>query len=302
LVAAKSHRRLPDGRWKRPRIAHVEAGLRSFDPTMPEEINRRLTDALSDDLFIHSPEARETLLREGADPDSILEVGNLMIDTLDRLLPIARQSDVLRRLGLADGPPRPPGAVRPFALLTLHRPANVDDAEVFRGLLRGVARIAPELEVIFPIHPRVRRTLPAALESLRAENGSALSPIRVIEPLGYLDFIALMDRAALVLTDSGGVQEETTALGVPCLSLRDNTERPVTGPMGPNALAGASEEGIVREGRRALKGGIGGSRGDGRGGRPPLWDGKAGARAAEALVRRAVEAGRAPALSQAVAS
>ncbi len=282
MVAAKSHRRLPDGRWKRPRIAHVEAGLRSYDPAMPEEVNRRLTDALSDDLFIHSPEARRNLLREGIDEDSILEVGNLMIDTLDRLLPLARKSDVVRRLNLTDGPAS--GRVKPFALLTLHRPSNVDDPRSFKRLLRGVARISPGLEVIFPIHPRVRRSVFPILESLADGCTESLGKIRAVEPLGYLDFIALMERAALVLTDSGGVQEETTALGVPCLTLRENTERPITVTTGTNTLAGTAEERIVQEGRRVLNG-------EGkRGLRPPLWDGHAGERAARLLVQRTLEA------------
>jgi UDP-N-acetylglucosamine 2-epimerase (non-hydrolysing) len=282
LVAAKSYRRLPGGGWKRPRIAHVEAGLRSFDPTMPEETNRRLTDALSDDLFIHSPEARENLLQEGAADDSILEVGNLMIDTLDRLLPIARKSDVTRRLGLGDDF-RPDGK-KPFALLTLHRPSNVDDPETFQKLLRGVARISPNLEIIFPVHPRVCGTVYPILESLANRCEEPMAPIRAVEPLGYLDFIALMEQATLVLTDSGGVQEETTALGVPCLTLRENTERPITVTVGTNILVGTAEERIVEAGRSVL---------DGKaksGGRPPLWDGRAGERAAKLLVERALKA------------
>ncbi len=282
LVAAKSWRRLPGGGWKRPRIAHIEAGLRSFDPTMPEETNRRLTDALSDDLLIHSPEARGNLLREGVREDDILEVGNLMIDTLDRLLPLARRSDIFVRLGLRLG--GAPEEGKPYALLTLHRPSNVDDPELFKRLLRGAARISPDLEIIFPMHPRVRKAAPKILEALHRERAGPLAPIRLIEPLGYLDFIALMDRAALVLTDSGGVQEETTALGVPCLTLRENTERPVTVTMGTNTLAGIEEERIVQEGRRSLSGNSMPSS------RPPLWDGHAGERAADLLVRRTLAA------------
>ncbi len=281
MVAAKSYRRLPGGRLKRPRIAHVEAGLRSFDNTMPEEINRRLTDALADDLFIHSPEAKENLLREGISENAILNVGNLMIDTLDRLLPLARESDICRRLNLTDSSSA--NGTRSFALLTLHRPSNVDDPESFRRLLRGAARISPGLEMVYPIHPRVRESLNPVLESLQEDATEPLSLIRAIEPLGYLDFIGLMEKAELVLTDSGGVQEETTALGVPCLTLRENTERPVTVSIGTNTLVGTNEEKIVQEGRRVL----GGEKKIG--GRPPLWDGKAGERAAELLVRRAQE-------------
>ena len=282
LTAAKSYRLLPCGRWKRPRIAHIEAGLRSFDPTMPEEINRRLTDAISDDLFTHSPEAKANLLQEGIREEAILEVGNLMIDTLNRLLPIARKSDIVRRLNLTGGDS--PNRFRPFALLTLHRPSNVDHPETFQRLLRAVAGISPDLDVIFPIHPRVRKRLPEILKSM--DDDTALKPlrtIRAIEPLGYIDFVGLMEKASMVLTDSGGVQEETTACGVPCLTLRENTERPITVSMGTNILVGTEAEEIIREGRRILAGE------PKRGSVPPLWDGKAGIRAAELLVQRTLD-------------
>ena len=282
MVAAKSYIRLPDGRFQRPRIAHIEAGLRSFDPTMPEEINRKLTDALADDLFIHSPEARENLLREGAPEENILNVGNLMIDTLDRLLPLARKSDIFSRLELMPGADA--DSLRPYALVTLHRPSNVDDPGMLRKILRGIARISSDIEVIFPVHPRVREALPTVLENLRDGGAGSLASIRAVEPLEYLSFIALMDKAEIVLTDSGGVQEETTALGVPCLTIRENTERPITIEMGTNTLVGTDEERIVSEGRRAL----GGERK--KGSRPPLWDGRAGERAARLLVERTLGA------------
>jgi UDP-N-acetylglucosamine 2-epimerase (non-hydrolysing) len=282
LTAAKSYRLLPCGRWKRPRIAHIEAGLRSFDPTMPEEINRRLTDAISDDLFTHSPEAKENLLQEGIREGAILEVGNLMIDTLNRLLPIARKSDIAGRLNLSGGVSS--DRSHPFALLTLHRPSNVDHPETFKRLLRAVARISPDLDVIFPIHPRVREGLPEVLKSLVDDRASErLGTVRAVEPLGYIDFIGLMERATLVLTDSGGVQEETTVCGVPCLTLRNNTERPITVSTGTNTLVGTDEQEIIREGRRVLAGEAK------QGSVPPLWDGKAGIRAAELLVQRALE-------------
>lgn len=282
MVASKSYIGLPDGRLWRPRIAHIEAGLRSFDSTMPEEINRKLTDALADDLFIHSSEARENLIREGAPEENILNVGNLMIDTLDRLLPLARKSDIFSRLELMPGADA--DSPRPYALVTLHRPSNVDDPEMLRKILRGIARISPDIEVIFPVHPRVREVLPAVLENLGDGGAGPLAAIRAVEPLEYLSFIALMDKAEIVLTDSGGVQEETTALGVPCLTIRENTERPITVEMGTNTLVGTDEERIVSEGRRAL----GGERKKGT--RPPLWDGKAGERAARLLVERTLEA------------
>ena len=282
MVAAKNYLRLPDGRLRRPRIAHIEAGLRSFDKTMPEEINRRLTDTLADDLFIHSPEARENLLREGALEENILNVGNLMIDTLDRLLPLARNSDIFNRLALM--PSSDAGAPRPYALVTLHRPSNVDDPEMLQKILRGIARISPDIEVIFPVHPRVREAIPAVLKNLGGSGLEPLAPIHAVEPLEYLSFIALMDKAEIVLTDSGGVQEETTALGVPCLTIRENTERPITVEMGTNTLVGTDEERIVAAGRRALTGGRK------KGLRPPLWDGRAGERAARLLVERTLEA------------
>ena len=282
MVAAKNYLRLPDGRLRRPRIAHIEAGLRSFDKTMPEEINRRLTDTLADDLFIHSPEARENLLREGALEENILNVGNLMIDTLDRLLPLARNSDIFNRLALM--PSSDAGSPRPYALVTLHRPSNVDDPEMLQKILRGIARISPDIEVIFPVHPRVREAIPAVLKNLGGSGLEPLAPIHAVEPLEYLSFIALMDKAEIVLTDSGGVQEETTALGVPCLTIRENTERPITVEMGTNTLVGTDEERIVAAGRRALTGGRK------KGLRPPLWDGRAGERAARLLVERTLEA------------
>jgi UDP-N-acetylglucosamine 2-epimerase (non-hydrolysing) len=281
LVAAKSHQRLPDGRWTRPRIVHVEAGLRSFDDSMPEEINRRLTDLLADDLLTHSPEARDNLLREGVHESAIHYVGNLMIDTLDRLIDRARQSGVAERLGLIDGRTQ---AVRPYALLTLHRPSNVDDPATFERLLRAVARVSADLEVIYPIHPRVRGRVEEAVARIGRGVSEPVSRVVAIEPLTYLDFVGLMDRARLVFTDSGGVQEESTVLGVPCLTLRENTERPVTVTMGTNELAGTDEERIVAVGRRRL------ARGRTSGSRPPLWDGQAGERAARCIVERALGA------------
>ena len=241
-------------------VAHVEAGLRSFDRTMPEEINRVLTDQVSDLLFTTSPEAEENLKNEGARGE-IHFVGNPMIDSLERHLERARASDVRERLGL-DGP---------YGLVTLHRPSNVDEGDVLAGILGALADVARELPLVFPAHPRTVKMIE------RFGLGSA-DGVRVIEPLGYLDFLRLMADARLVLTDSGGIQEETTVLGVPCLTIRENTERPITVEMGSNRLVGADPERIRREGLASVRG----ARPEAS--RPPLWDGKAGERIAGVIV------------------
>jgi UDP-N-acetylglucosamine 2-epimerase (non-hydrolysing) len=244
-------------------VAHVEAGLRSFDLSMPEEINRMVTDRLSTLLFTPSRDADENLLREGVPPERIHFVGNVMIDTL--LLHRARAPwpQVRSALGLEE---------RGYALLTLHRPANVDDPAKFRRILESLRIVAEDLPIVFPAHPRTaRRIAEAGLEKETAF-------LRMIEPLGYLDFLAAMDHAALVLTDSGGIQEETTILGVPCFTLRDNTERPITLSEGTNTLVGADGSGLA-ESYPKLKAGAR------RPAKPPeLWDGAAGTRIAEILV------------------
>jgi UDP-N-acetylglucosamine 2-epimerase (non-hydrolysing) len=242
-------------------VAHVEAGLRSFDRTMPEEINRVLTDQVSDLLFTTSPEAETNLLREGVRADRIHFVGNPMIDSLERHLERARASDVTERLGLAG---------RPYGLVTLHRPSNVDDPDVLAGVLGALADVAREIPLIFPAHPRT-------VKMIERFGLSDLVGISMIEPVGYLDFLRLMADARLVLTDSGGIQEETTVLGVPCLTIRDNTERPITIEMGTNRLVGSDPERIRSEALAALKG----PRPEA--GRPPLWDGKAGERIADVV-------------------
>ncbi|MHB8419253.1 MAG: non-hydrolyzing UDP-N-acetylglucosamine 2-epimerase [Myxococcales bacterium] len=242
-------------------VAHVEAGLRSFDRAMPEELNRLLTDQISELLFTPSGDGDRNLLREGVPASRIRRVGNVMIDSLLEHLPAARRRAAPAGLGLE--PKR-------YALLTLHRPANVDDPNVLGRLMEAIAEIAAEVPVVFPIHPRTRKRL----------SEFSISPperLRLTDPLGYLDFLALTDAAALVLTDSGGLQEETTVLGVPCLTLRENTERPVTVEVGTNSLVGLDPVRIVREARRAL-------RGEGKRGRvPELWDGRAAARIAASL-------------------
>ena len=247
------------------RVAHVEAGLRSFDRMMPEEINRIVTDRLTDLHLTPSADADENLAREGVLPASIARVGNLMVDSLRSHLDRARAGDALNRLGLEP---------RRFALLTLHRPSNVDDPDQFARLLDAIIRIAAHVTVVFPVHPRTRARLDEGSFRGRIERAETL---RLIPPLGYLDFLQLEDSAAVVHTDSGGVQEETTALGVPCLTLRANTERPITVDEGTNVLVGTDGERIVAEAMNALEGG-------GKRGRVPvLWDGQAGMRAAEAI-------------------
>jgi len=249
-------------------LAHVEAGLRSFDRRMPEEINRIVTDALSDFLFTTSRDANENLRKEGIDPVRIHFVGNVMIDTLLRHRQQAAQSDILARLGLAP---------RGYALMTLHRPSNVDDAATLRGILSALEVIQARLPLVFPIHPRTRKNL----EVLGLADCAAGMPGLILtEPLGYLDFLCLMDHARLVLTDSGGVQEETTILGVPCLTLRENTERPVTVTEGTNEVIGSSPERITEASLAILDG-------CGKEGRTPaLWDGHA----AERIVRILLDA------------
>ncbi len=249
------------------KVAHVEAGLRSFDRSMPEEINRVVTDALSDLLFTSERSGNENLRREGVPSDKIFFVGNVMIDTLLKFRDQAAQSTILDQLGLT-----PTG----YLVLTLHRPSNVDDPERFQNLLRALYRVATDIPVVFPCHPRTQKQLQVFGVDL---NALPRAGIQLIPPLGYRDFIALMSQAKLVLTDSGGVQEETTILGVPCLTLRDNTERPETLRTGTNTLVGGSTEQIVTEVSRILAG-----RGK-KGQIPELWDGKAAVRIVEVLER-----------------
>jgi len=248
-------------------VAHVEAGLRSFDRSMPEEINRVLTDAVADFLFVTEEDAIEHLLKEGRPRASIHFVGNVMIDSLRHFLSIAQQSRIGSDLGLARE-----NSWRQFAVLTLHRPSNVDSIEKLGELLGAIDAIAAQLPVIFPIHPRTQQRL--------AQAAIAHNPqLRVIEPVGYLDFLCLLSKASLVLTDSGGIQEETTALGVPCLTLRENTERPITISQGTNLLVGTDPAKIVSAAGEILSGNT-------KAGRiPPLWDGKAAERIVEILLQ-----------------
>jgi UDP-N-acetylglucosamine 2-epimerase (non-hydrolysing) len=243
------------------KVVHAEAGLRSFDRTMPEEINRIVTDSISDLLLITEESGRVNLLKEGKAPEQIVLVGNLMIDSLEANLKQALESDVLARLGLAPG--------SRFGLVTLHRPANVDDLRQLAEILSALTVISADLPLYWPMHPRTRAKI---------EGGKlALPPaIRVIEPLGYFDFLCMQKNSSVILTDSGGIQEESTVLGVPCLTLRENTERPVTIESGTNRLAGTSARGILEAWRA--------TRDHPKTGKiPPLWDGRAGERCLAAI-------------------
>jgi UDP-N-acetylglucosamine 2-epimerase (non-hydrolysing) len=244
-------------------VAHVEAGLRSFDRTMPEEINRILTDAISRWLFVTEPSGVANLRREGVPAERIHLVGNVMIDTLLACRDRCEESAILEELGLVD---------RGYAVLTLHRPANVDDPAVFARLMGAVEKLAARLPVVFPVHPRTRK-------SLAAVGAEGVAGLVLTEPLGYLDFMKLLAHARLVLTDSGGIQEETTVLGVPCLTLRNNTERPITCAEGTNQLVGLDPERIVAAGLAVL------GRTPGPARVPALWDGQAARRIVDVLIQ-----------------
>lgn len=245
------------------KLVHVEAGLRSFDRSMPEEINRVLTDSISDFLFCTEQSGVDNLIREGITEDKIFLVGNVMIDTLLKNRAKAEKSDVLIRLNLNSDD---------FAVLTLHRPSNVDDMTTFCRILDALEVIQNDMSIIFPVHPRTRKNLASLPLSERI---SKLPNLQFIDPLGYLDFLKLMSSAKIVLTDSGGIQEETTILKVPCLTLRENTERPITVQMGTNQVVGTNPDKIVEAYRQALNSGWREPQ------VPPLWDGHA----AEHIIR-----------------
>ena len=249
------------------KVAHVEAGLRSRDRTMPEEINRLLTDQISDLLLTPSLDGNENLKAEGISEDKIRFVGNVMIDSLFRNLEIAESSKIREELNLTE---------KSYVVLTLHRPSNVDEREILGGLLNSLLEISEKLPIIFPVHPRTK----ARISEFGFAEKIEKSNLKLIEPLGYLDFMRLYSGARLVLTDSGGLQEETTALGIPCLTLRENTERPITIEMGTNHLVGTNPEKIkqtafeILENKNSTK--------DAK--IPPLWDGRTAERICDALL------------------
>src|SRR5450755_44932 len=247
------------------KIAHVEAGLRSFDRTMPEEINRLLTDQIADYLFTPSRDGNANLAREGVDPKRVFFVGNVMIDTLIRLLPKTNPERACKAVG---------GKPGNFALATLHRPSNVDDPGTLTEIMKAMAEVAKQRPVVFPVHPRTRARINDM--GLAALSGD----VKLVEPAGYLDFLALESVASIVMTDSGGVQEETAYLGVPCLTLRPNTERPVTIDSGMNRLVASKTNDIVRSVNAMA------TKGSAKHTIPDLWDGHASERIARILLEQ----------------
>ena len=252
------------------KVAHVEAGLRSRDRTMPEEINRLLTDQIADLLLTPSQDADANLRAEGISEERISLVGNVMIDSLLKYLPIANKSKIKEDLGLTG---------KDYAVLTLHRPSNVDQLQIFGGILDALEEIGKRLPIVFPVHPR---TLKMIAESGLTERVRNTDGLRLTDPEGYLDFLQLMSGARLVLTDSGGIQEETTVLGIPCVTLRENTERPITVEMGTNTIAGTNPANITKAAFRALDN----SPNKAALRVPPLWDGHTADRILDALLER----------------
>lgn len=250
-------------------VAHIEAGLRSFDMTMPEEINRKLTDAISTLLFVTEQSGVDNLRNEGVSAERIFLVGNVMIDCLLRHREQAAKSRLLDRLGVRKNS----SGCKPYAVLTLHRPSNVDDPNILQGILNAVSALAADLPVFFPVHPRTRKNIESfGLGEYLADTQTSGRGIVTLDPLGYLDFLSLSDSASLVLTDSGGIQEETTVLGVPCLTLRENTERPATVEHGSNQVVGVDSGRVLAAARSILQGPAPTFR------CPPLWDGQAASR------------------------
>ena len=277
-----------DSNGSRPLIAHVEAGLRSFDGSMPEEVHRIVTDHVSDLLFVTEESGLQNLRNEGLPADKIHFVGNTMIDSLLHFREKAEASTILEKLGLTGQAGTNGGAksVSRYALLTLHRPSNVDNRDVFGNIIAGLEELAADCPVVFPVHPRTQRRIREfgfefsfGTNGTKPQTNSHGSAMIVTDPLGYLDFLCLMKHAKLVVTDSGGIQEETTILGIPCVTVRENTERPVTVKSGTNTIAGTKTDAIKNAIRRQL----GLKTGNGV---PKNWDGRAGARIIDILVRR----------------
>jgi len=262
-------------------VIHVEAGLRSFDRTMPEEINRVLTDAISHTLFITESSAVANLEKEGIAGEKVFFVGNVMIDTLLKNVKKASASTILSRTGLLEKNSAGAEGVRPYGVLTLHRPSNVDNKESLSALISTLTEAAKAFPLIFPVHPRtLKRIKDFGLGGSIRQMPVSGPGIYVTDPLGYLDFLRLMKEASLVLTDSGGIQEETTILGVPCITLRENTERPVTITKGTNRLVGTDRARILKAAGEAINGAFP------KGRIPELWDGKAGERIVDVLISR----------------
>jgi UDP-N-acetylglucosamine 2-epimerase (non-hydrolysing) len=257
-------------------VAHIEAGLRSFDMSMPEEINRKLTDAISTLLFVTEESGVINLKREGVAEDKTFLVGNVMIDCLLRHRELAARSPILDQLDVR----RTGQGSLPYGVLTLHRPSNVEEPKILEGILGALNTVAADLPIFFPVHPRTRKNLEAfGLLHYLADFGGKRTGILPLDPLGYLDFLALNDHARIVFTDSGGVQEESTVLGVPCLTLRENTERPATVEHGTNQIVGVNPERILAAAQSVLQNPPPEPR------TPPLWDGKAASRIV-AILRR----------------
>ncbi len=247
-------------------VAHVEAGLRSFDRTMPEEINRIVTDSIADLLLVSEPAGMDNLRNEGHDEARIKLVGNIMIDTLVARLPAARDREVPQRLGLPEGG---------YAVVTLHRPSNVDQQDCLKPIIDALIEIAAAMPIVFPVHPRTEKRM----RDFGLWDSFASSPgVMITQPLGYLDFLSLTSAAKMIITDSGGLQEESTALGIPCLTMRENTERPITVTEGTSTLIGSDTEQLRELSQQVLSGTYK------TGVCPALWDGAAAARIAECLL------------------
>jgi len=279
-----------DTTCSRPMIAHVEAGLRSFDRSMPEEINRIVTDHVSDLLFVTEESGIRNLHKEGVSLECVHLVGNTMIDSLLTFKDKAEESAICDKLGLRTRSAKNSKPIRPYALLTLHRPSNVDNRDGFLSILAGLEELAKDFPIIFPVHPRTRQrikdfglNLPVGPNAAKSRGdaetpGSAGAGIMLTDPLGYLDFLCLMKHAAIVVTDSGGIQEETTCLGIPCVTVRENTERPVTVECGTNIVAGTKKEMVQAAIRRQLRRKSGAAM-------PKNWDGRAAARIVDILLQ-----------------
>jgi UDP-N-acetylglucosamine 2-epimerase (non-hydrolysing) len=279
-----------DSAGSRPLVAHVEAGLRSFDRSMPEEINRIVTDHVSDILFVTEESGLRNLCNEGVSRDKIHFVGNTMIDSLLAFTEKAEKSTILENLGFRSKTSGKDSGneIKPYALLTLHRPSNVDDQNAFRNILDGVEDLAKNRPIVFPVHPRTRQRMKefgldlhcmgsnTTIRSGADEGEEAGGKIVLIDPLGYLDFVCLMKHSTIVVTDSGGIQEETACLGIPCVTVRDNTERPVTVEKGSNVIAGTKRDRI----RQAIRQQIERRAGSGV---PENWDGHAAERIVDIL-------------------